>query len=203
MGVSERKQRQRDERERQIIHAARHIAEREGWAAVTIRRLADEIEYSQPVLYTHYANREAIVAAVAVNGFVDITKVLREAVRAAGDPVEAASRAADAYLTFAAKNPALYEAMFVLPTGLRFGTEETIAPLREAFAALAAVVAPFHGDIAVATEFLWSALHGLAELDRTGRIRPEGRLARLDLLIRAVAKPPGPPILQLGSSSSS
>jgi AcrR family transcriptional regulator len=189
MGVSERKQRLRDEREGRIVDAARQVAEREGWGAVTIRRLADEIEYSQPVLYTHYANREAIVAAVAVHGFVEITKVLRDAVQGAREPVEAATRAADAYLTFAAEHPALYEAMFVLPTGLRFGKDDTIAPLREAFAALAAIVAPFHSEIGAATEFVWSALHGLAELDRTGRIRPEARSERLELLIRALVRP--------------
>ncbi len=187
MGASERKQRLRDERERRIVDAARHVAEREGWGAVTIRRLADEIEYSQPVLYTHYANREAIVAAVAIRGFVEITKVLRDAVQGAREPVEAATRGADAYLTFAAEHPALYEAMFVLPTGLRFG-KDTIAPLGEAFAALAAIVAPFHSEIGAATEFVWSALHGLAELDRTGRIRPEARSERLELLIRALVR---------------
>ena len=170
------------------VDAARHVAEREGWGAVTIRRLADEIEYSQPVLYTHYANREAIVAAVAVHGFVEISNVLRDAVQGAREPIEAATRAADAYLTFAADHSALYEAMFVLPTGLRFGKDDTIAPLREAFAALAAIVAPFHSEIEAATEFVWSALHGLAELDRTGRIRPEARSGRLELLIRALVR---------------
>ncbi len=189
MGVSQRKQRQRDERERRIVEAARHIAEREGWDAVTIRRLADEIEYSQPVLYTHYANREAIVAAVAVRGFVDITAALRDAGQTSRDPVEAAARAADAYLTFAADHPAVYEAMFVLPIGLRFGQDGAVAPLREAFAALAAIVAPFHVEIEAATEFFWSALHGLADLGRTARIRPEARAERLALLIRAVVRP--------------
>jgi AcrR family transcriptional regulator len=186
MGVSERKQRLRDERERRIVEAAWHIAEREGWGAVTIRRLADEIEYSQPVLYTHYANREAIVAAVAVDGFVKLAAMLRSAGQGAPDPAEAAARAAGAYLSFAAGHPALYEAMFVLPTGLRFGSDDTVAPLREAFAALAAIVAPFHPANEAATEFLWSALHGLAELERTGRIRPEARPERLSLLIRAL-----------------
>jgi AcrR family transcriptional regulator len=192
MGVSERKQRHRDERERRIVEAARQIAEREGWPAVTIRRLADEIEYSQPVLYTHYANREAIVAAVAVHGFTELTKALRNATQTAPTPTEAATRAAAAYLAFAAENPALYEAMFVLPTGLRFGADETITPLREAFTALAAIVAPCHAgteaEIPAATEFLWSALHGLAELDRTGRIRPEARAERLQILLRALVK---------------
>ena len=55
------------------------IAEREGWSAVTIRRLADEIEHSQPVLYSHFENRDAIVAAVALEGFREISVALRDA----------------------------------------------------------------------------------------------------------------------------
>jgi AcrR family transcriptional regulator len=50
----------RAEREYRIVSAARIIAEREGWDAVTIRRLASEIEYSQPVLYSHFEHRDAI-----------------------------------------------------------------------------------------------------------------------------------------------
>jgi len=69
VGIAERKSRERAEREGRIISAARVIAEKEGWDAVTIRRLAKEIEYSQPVLYSHFASRDAIVEAVAVEGF--------------------------------------------------------------------------------------------------------------------------------------
>jgi AcrR family transcriptional regulator len=79
LGIAERKGRERADREHRIVAAARVIAEREGWDAVTIRRLADEIEYSQPVLYSHFENRDAIVAAVAVEGFQEFTVVLREA----------------------------------------------------------------------------------------------------------------------------
>ena len=69
LGISERKGRERVEREQRIVASARSIAEAEGWAAVTIRRLAEEVEYSQPVLYSHFENRDAIVAAVAVEAF--------------------------------------------------------------------------------------------------------------------------------------
>ena len=65
MKAGERREKHRVERERRIVDAARNIAASEGWDAVTIRRLSDEIGYSQPVLYTHYANKAAIVGAVA------------------------------------------------------------------------------------------------------------------------------------------
>ena len=186
MSVAERKERERAEREHRIIAAARMIAEREGWNAVTIRRLADQIQYSQPVLYSHFANRDAIVAAVAVEGFKEITATLREAAGGSTGQGDALENVATAYLAFALGRPALYDAMFVLPTNLRFAEAETRPELSAAFEALAAVVTPFCADVAVMTETFWAALHGLAELERSGRIRPGTRGERIALVVRAV-----------------
>lgn len=185
MGIAERKDRQRAERERRIVAAARVIAEREGWNAVTIRRLADEIEHSQPVLYSHFENRDAIVAAVALEGFRDINVALREAARGSTGR-SAIKNVATAYLGFALRNPALYEAMFILPTELRFAEAGTKPELRAGFEALAAVVTPFCVDVEVATETFWAALHGLVELERSGRIRPGAHSERIALIVRTI-----------------
>jgi AcrR family transcriptional regulator len=151
LGIAERKGRERAEREQRIISAARAIAEREWWDAVTVRRLADEIEYSEPVLYSHFENRDAIVAAAAAEGFQEITVALREAAK--GSTGRSALRnVAMAYLAFALSRPALYEAMFTLSTDLRFAEAATRPELRAAFEAVAAVVGPFCVDVEVATE---------------------------------------------------
>jgi AcrR family transcriptional regulator len=185
LGIAERKGRERAEREHRIVAAARAIAEREGWDAVTIRRLAEEIEYSQPVLYSHFENRDAIVAAVAVEGFRDITAALQKA--ASGSTGRnALKNVAMAYLAFALSRPALYEAMFVLPTSLQFAEAGTRPELLAGFEALAAVVTPFCVDVALVTETFWAALHGLAELERSGRVRPKARDERIALVVRAI-----------------
>jgi AcrR family transcriptional regulator len=193
VGIAERKGRDRAEREQRIVAAARLIAEREGWDAVTIRRLADEIEYSQPVLYSHFENRDAIVAAVALEGFQEIATALQEAASGSSGR-NALKNVAIAYLDFALSRPALYNAMFVLPTDLRFAEAGTRPELRAGFEAVAAVVKPFCADSEVATETFWAALHGLAELERSGRIRPSARGERLALVVRAIvaagARPP-------------
>ncbi len=90
-----------------------------------------------------------------------------------------------AYLAFARAHPALYEAMFTMPTGLHFADEETRPELRDAFAALAAVVTPSKSgdETATITETFWATLHGLAELERSGRIRPTARCDRLALVV--------------------
>jgi AcrR family transcriptional regulator len=183
LGVTERKSRERAEREQRIIAAARRIAEGEGWNAVTIRRLADEIEHSQPVLYSHFANRDAIVRAVALGGFRDLAGTLRNAGDGSAGRRAARERVAQAYLAFAREQPALYEAMFVLPTELRFAQADSGSALKDAFAALAAVVASSGSDIELATETFWAALHGLAELERTGRIRSAVRDERVALVV--------------------
>ena len=186
MGIAERKGRERAEREHRIVAAARVIAEREGWDAVTIRRLAEEIEYSQPVLYSHFENRDAIVDSVAVEGFQEITVALREAASGSSGRRNALKTVAMAYLAFALRHPALYEAMFILPTDLRFAEAGTRPELRAAFEALAAVVTPFCVDAAVVTETFWAALHGLAELERSGRVRPGARGKRVALVVRSI-----------------
>lgn len=186
MGVAERKGRERAEREHRIVAAARVIAEREGWDAVTIRRLAEEIEYSQPVLYSHFENRDAIVAAVAVEGFKELAAALREAAGESTGRRGALKNVALAYLAFALSRPALYQAMFVLPTNLRFADASTRPELRAGFEALAAVVAPFCADAALVAETFWAALHGLSELERSGRIRPKARSERIALVVRAI-----------------
>ena len=185
MSVAERKGRERAERERRITAAARAIASSEGWNAVTIRRLADEIEYSQPVLYSHFENRDAIVAAVAIEGFRDIASALQRAVKGVHGRKQALAKVATTYLAFARDQAALYEAMFTMPTGLRFAEAGTRPELRQAFAALAAVVAPSSSDGGTATETFWAALHGLAELERSGRVRPSARDERVKLLVKA------------------
>jgi len=187
VGTAERKLRNRVDRKRRIVTAARAIAEREGWPAVTIRRLADEIEYSQPVLYSHFQNRDAIVAAVAVEGFKELTEALQGASIAAEGTADALRNSARAYLAFALRNPALYEAMFILPTELLFAEVSTKPELRAAFAALAAVMKPFSADVAAAAEVYWASLHGLVELELSGRIRRGMHEERIALLVQIMA----------------
>ncbi|MET3858555.1 TetR/AcrR family transcriptional regulator [Rhizobium sp. OAE497] len=187
MGISERKERERAQREQRIIAAARNLAERDGWSSVTVRRLAQEIEYSQPVLYAHFENRDAVVGAIALEGFGELAPALRASVRKGASPAEAMEAVATAYLDFAFERPALYEAMFVLPTGLRFAKSDTPQVLRETFGAMMAVIKPFSADPEIATETFWAALHGLAELERHGRIRAAFRGERLRRIVAMFA----------------
>jgi AcrR family transcriptional regulator len=196
MSVRERRERDRASREQLIVTAARELAEAEGWDAVTTRRLAERVEYSQPVLYSHFADgKTGIMRAVALEGFSELAAELRHA-RTAAPSADAALRAvAAAYQRFAETRPAIYDAMFVLPTDISFGTPETPDAPRAGFAELLAALAPLAGnrDLATLGEVAWSALHGLAVLGRGSRLRPSHRQARLDLLADQLAGPPVQP----------
>ncbi|WP_194836235.1 TetR/AcrR family transcriptional regulator [Nocardia sp. XZ_19_369] len=184
MTLQTRKERERAERRQQIIDTARELAEEEGWEAVTVRKLAERIEYSQPVLYSHFAGKSAIVAAVAEQGIADLSVVLHQAHAEATSPADRMTRVARAYLDFAAANPARYDAMFVMNVDLVFGLEAS-QTLRDAFAELEAMFRPFvdEADLGARTEVAWSAMHGLATLERGARLRPELREQRLDILV--------------------
>ncbi|MEW2357572.1 TetR/AcrR family transcriptional regulator [Spirillospora sp. NPDC029432] len=185
MSIQARRRRERAEREKLIITAARELAEAEGWEAVTTRRLADRIEYSQPVLYSHFKGKDAIMTAVALEGFAELVGELRAARTGAPDAAGALAGVAAAYGAFADRHPALYDAMFRRDLDLAFAAEDSPAALKAGFEELAEAVRPHAGgdDLGLLTETFWAALHGLVTLERGGRLPREARERRLALLL--------------------
>ncbi|MDH6611790.1 AcrR family transcriptional regulator [Streptomyces sp. SAI-208] len=190
MSVQDRKQRERAERERLIVATARELAEQQGWDAVTTRRLAERIEYSQPVLYSHFRGKREIIGAVALEGASELAAAVRAAAAAADGPRARILALARAYLDFADRKPAVYDAIFQLDGGLAFAQEDTPPQLKDAFAALLESLGEAAGDgvhPGVFTELFWASLHGLATLSRAGRLPPEYTEQRLDLLVDRLA----------------
>ncbi|MEV5430230.1 TetR/AcrR family transcriptional regulator [Streptomyces sp. NPDC052701] len=190
MSVQERKQRERAARERLIVATARELAEQQGWDAVTTRRLAERIEYSQPVLYSHFRGKREIIGAVALQGAAELATAVRAATSAVDGPRARVAALARAYLDFAARNPAVYDALFQLDGGLAYAQEDTPEPLKDAFAALLETLAEVAGDgvhPGLFTETFWAALHGLATLTRAGRLLPEDAEPRVELLVDRLA----------------
>ncbi|WP_327089789.1 TetR/AcrR family transcriptional regulator [Nonomuraea sp. NBC_01738] len=193
MSIQTRRERERADRERLIIETARDLAESEGWDAVTTRRLAQEIEYSQPVLYSHFNGKTAIMTAVAVEGCTILTALLRTARASASTPRDVLSAVGTAYADFAEERPALYDAMFTHAVDLPFATAEAPLPLQEAFGELREAIRPLAGadDLDVLTETWWAGLHGLVTLMRDGRLLREHQQLRLATMIGRFAEIPG------------
>ena len=135
-----------------------------------MRGLAGKLGVTQPVLYSAFDSRQALIDAVALNGFSDLAAALTA--------VDVSPRARmRAYLDFAAAHPRLYEAMFSLPSGLAFAADEKPEAMRRAFVGIRDAFPDADGTRA---EVAWSTLHGLASLQAGGRLRPNQTQARLD-----------------------
>jgi AcrR family transcriptional regulator len=168
-----------DLRRDQISRVTREIARVDGWAAVTMRRVATEIGVSQPVLYSAFpGGRQALVDAVALGGFAELAGALESVSTDAGERLRT-------YLDFALTQPHVYEAMFTMPSGLQFGTGSGPEPLRRAFAAIQAA---FGDSDDTTAEVAWATVHGLASLQISRRLPAERSEARLDYANRILTR---------------
>ncbi|WP_328418629.1 TetR/AcrR family transcriptional regulator [Micromonospora sp. NBC_00389] len=168
-----------------IVTVARELAEAEGWTGVSTRRLAERAEVDVGDLYRHFADQEALLAAVAVCAFADLAADLAEAHAEAteghAEATEGTERAwpavVSAYLDFAYANPEVYDAMLALTPDLALGVDGVPAAPRAVFAELRAALAPLAEgrDPDTLAEVGWSLLHGVVMLTRGGRLRPEAQ----------------------------
>ncbi|UAY56414.1 TetR/AcrR family transcriptional regulator [Arachidicoccus terrestris] len=114
MGITERKARQKENVRSQILDMAWQIVKDEGWQALSIRKIADGIEYSVPVIYDHFANKEAILYELSLHGFGLLKQELDKNLQNAAGP-EALLRAhVDSYWNFAFRNKEYYQLMYGL-----------------------------------------------------------------------------------------
>jgi AcrR family transcriptional regulator len=188
MSIVERKERQRAERYELILATARELAEAEGWDAVTTRRLAELIDYSQPVLYSHFKGKAEIMAAVATRGFEELAARLEAETANVTGATDTLRNVCAAYLDFARSRPVVYEAMFVLPTKITFASEETPPALRAAFATFVKALGPDRQESTLLAEVLWSALHGMVVLTQSKRIPATGAEVRLNILVQKFSR---------------
>ncbi|SDZ95935.1 DNA-binding transcriptional regulator, AcrR family [Arachidicoccus rhizosphaerae] len=113
MGISERKARQKENVRSQILEMAWQIVKDEGWQALSIRKIADGIEYSVPVIYDHFANKEAILFELSLHGFDLLQQELDKNMNI--EPAEARLRAhVESYWHFAFRNKEYYQLMYGL-----------------------------------------------------------------------------------------
>jgi AcrR family transcriptional regulator len=109
MGVKERRVRERLEMRQAILQAARQIAAQEGWHAVTIRRVAEKIEYSPPTIYEYFPSKEGILEEEMHEGFRIMLNALRAARDAHTAPEDQFRAMGDAFWKFVWEQPELYQ----------------------------------------------------------------------------------------------
>jgi AcrR family transcriptional regulator len=187
MGIKERREREKQITRQSILTAARQIAQQEGWPALTVRKVAESIEYSPPMIYEYFANKEEILLELMREGFRQLTAAMQQARDSVDDREERLFRIADAYWSFANNNSDLYQIMNGLG-GVPLAIQETAHAGRDSgmvpLAALedwAQCNAVMLTDAFGATETLWSLIHGMVSLTMIDRI--EGGEPRAKLLL--------------------
>jgi AcrR family transcriptional regulator len=185
MGITDRKQRQKEEVRASILATAWDMVVHEGWQSFSIRKIADAIEYSVPVIYSHFENKDAILLEFNRKGFQLLAESMDNARTGQPDPANQIRSMGRAYWDFAFQNKEYYQLMF----GLGIPTCETASKI-PALAAFAEVIIgsikamvppgkqpPF--DPWLKYQSFWSMLHGLVSINMTTLNSPEkGKDAR-------------------------
>lgn len=166
MGITERREREREEVRRKILDAAHDLFMREGYENVTMRRIADAIEYSPTTIYHHFEDKDDLVKALCQEDFAALLGAFESQPRPA-DPVEWIRQLGNAYAAFGVAHPNHYRFMFMTPHHEKEQApagDQTYGLLREAV--VAAVAAGRLRDLPVDTicQILWSCVHGVTAL---------------------------------------
>jgi AcrR family transcriptional regulator len=175
MGITERKQRQKEALKSSIIQAAWDLVEREGPQALSIRKIADAIEYSAPVIYEHYENKDAILLELTKMGFNLLNQHLIKARDQFKNSEQEVEAIAFAYWDFAFTHKQYYMVMF----GLGLPSCETVKQMAELNTFAELVMKPIKEmidnsqnpsvDPNLKFQTLWSTLHGLVSINMMGR----------------------------------
>jgi AcrR family transcriptional regulator len=176
MGTKQRRERERQEIRQSILSAARQVAIEEGWHAVTTRKVAERIEYSQPTIYEYFDNKEAILLALLHQGFESALATMQAAKAQTQQPEEQLLAMSRAYWNFAFSSSELYQVMYGLG-GVSFTHDETPASARNIFVLLRETVQSWilaHNIVLdepdAPVDAIWGAVHGLITLTLAGRI---------------------------------
>lgn len=191
---TEQRREQREALRERILEVSREIVKREGFAALSMRKLAEAIDYSPAALYLHFKSRGDIALALRREGHAN----LRDAFLAhtsIADPAARLNAMARAYVEFGLAEPETYRLMFMEPVAVAEASADvspngagqagqsgaaTLSLIADAFVELrAANRLPPHIAPVACAEGLWANLHGIVALKLNGAALPETPAARL------------------------
>ena len=175
MGTTERRDRERQEMQTLILDAARDLFATEGYEAVTMRKIAEKIEYSPTAIYFHFKDKLALLRALMDRDFAAFAQVLQQTANVK-DPVERLRRLGYAYVDFALQYPNHYRFLFMTAHPAMAPEDSAIQkgnPDQDAYALLRATVVeviaqgrlePGLDDPDLVSQIAWGAASGLVSL---------------------------------------
>lgn len=178
MNTKERRERERQITRQAILTAVLEIARKEGWSALTIRKVGAAIEYSPSIIYEYFGRKEDILQELLQEGFQQLVIVMQGVREQARDGDEWIVKMADAYWRFAASNQELYQLMHGLSeiplnkSLYQQAAQEVCKIIMEALQEWAQEKHVVLEDALGAAELIWGQLHGLVTMsllvDRIG-----------------------------------
>jgi len=176
MGVKERREREKVETREKILDAARELFIAEGYEGVSMRKIADKIEYSPTAIYVHFADKDQLFLEICHEDFRRLAQSLIGLAKIA-DPVERLKKIGPAYVEFGQKHPNHYRTMFMTPHPPILASDVALSgrgnPEEDAYEFLRATVAEaLHTgafredlkDIDLIAQTLWAGVHGVISL---------------------------------------
>jgi AcrR family transcriptional regulator len=176
MGPKQRRQRERDDTRNRILDAARDLFVSEGYDGVSMRRIADKIEYSPTAIYFHFRDKETLIRELVDHDFLALAQQFGGAA-AIADPVERLKATGLAYADFGLNYPNHYRLMFMTPHAPMSLDDRNLQrgnPEEDAYAFLRAIVAegiaqnryhPQYNDVDLTSQLVWSGVHGVISLE--------------------------------------
>ena len=169
MATSERRQKQKEETHQAILLAAKTIVLKEGWQAVSMRKIADAIGYSLPVVYNHFENKDAILEEFVKQGFAMLSDVILTAKNQQITAKAQLIAIATTYFEFAFLQREYYQMMF----GLGMPSCEKVSQITEIGTFTSLVIdsitklstAENKENIRLKFHTFWSILHGLTSIN--------------------------------------
>ena len=178
-----------------LIRAAHEQIEEAGAASLNLRALARELGVTHPAVYRHFKDKDALLEAVAQQGFEELAEALHASSEGGGLEHLLQTRT-EAYMNFALQNPECLRVMFALiPAEARMKNEALYAASKRAYAALLDMVEGVEGDPYINSAVVWATLHGLTILTIEKQIpKLVDKAERAEVVAQAVA------VLQKGLS---
>ena len=175
MGSKDRILRLKEETRVNILDASLDIVKEEGWQALSMRKIADKIEYTAPIIYEYFANKEAILMELTRKGFLILTRDMKSAKEKHRLPAKQIEAMWLAYWNFAFTQKELYQVMFGVDVNccemaqIMPEAEEPFNIVTEVIQEIMASQNPSEDDICIKYYTYWSVIHGLISINLTRR----------------------------------
>lgn len=174
MGVRERRAREKRYLRQEILDAASELFAKDGFENVSMRRIADRIEYSPTTIYLYFKDKAELLESICYETFSKLSQRLSRIMDQPGDPIERLKRGLITYIEFGLENPHHYRSTFMMPIPEEFNPEKYAkpdSPGMQAFDFMRRCVYDCIAqgkfkikDAELASQTLWAGIHGITSL---------------------------------------